>query len=178
MANAAVTLFIYLYVKVLFFSLALRPWEPLSLGLLRKELAELDDRLSRQLVRLQSQSDRVVEVFATSLEAKVAQVMSKQPLTEWRLAELAASIKGLQEQLEMQAKRGDAADARLQRLSRAFQSELRKHTETAEAVQEKPTGLEGTAALKDAMLASLRDEPSTQGMETPQNHFKLFIQDM
>lgn len=88
----------------------------MSLGLLRKELSELDDRLSRQLLRLQSQSDRVVEVFATSLEAKVAQVMSKQflgerlkesilprPLTEWRLAELGASIKGLQEQLEMQA---------------------------------------------------------------------------
>jgi len=130
------------------------------MGLVRRELAELDERLSRQLLRLQSQTDRVMEVFVTSLEGKVAQVMSKQPLTEWRLAELGANIKGLQEQLEMQARRGDAADARLQRFTTLFQSELRKlHIEVpSPADKPSPTGLEGTDALKDAMLASLRED--------------------
>ncbi|CAJ1419784.1 unnamed protein product [Effrenium voratum] len=42
------------------------------------------------------------------------------PMTEWRLAELSASVKGLQEQLELQARRGDACDARLQRHTVAF----------------------------------------------------------
>ncbi|CAE7843604.1 unnamed protein product, partial [Symbiodinium necroappetens] len=36
-------------------------------------------------------------------EEKVAQVISNQPMMEWRLAELGASVKGLQEQLETQA---------------------------------------------------------------------------
>eukprot|EP00435_Cladocopium_sp_Y103_P056284 s219_g19.t1 len=159
-------------------------WEPATwMGLVRRELAELDERLSRQLLRLQSQTDRVMEVFVTSLEGKVAQVMSKQPLTEWRLAELGANIKGLQEQLEMQARRGDAADARLQRFTTSFQSELRKlHIEVpSPADKPSPTGLdtsaawkakrwltelwfyEGTDALKDAMLASLREDEASGG---------------
>ncbi|CAK9018838.1 unnamed protein product [Durusdinium trenchii] len=143
-------------------------WEASWLGMVRKELTELDERLSRQLVRLQSQTDRVMEVFVTSLEGKVAQVMSKQPLTDWRLAELDANIKGLQEQLEMQARRGDAADARLQRWRTAFQSELRKLHAEVPVLEEKPNPLEGTDALKNAMLASLRDDPP-QGAATHSN---------
>jgi len=145
--------------------LADTPEEPLEatwLGLLRRELAELDERLSRQLLRLQSQTDRVMEVFVTSLEGKVAQVMSKQPLTEWKLAELGSNIKGLQEQLEMQARRGDAADARLQRFTTSVQSQLRKFVEVPEE-KPSPSGLEGTDALKDAMLASLREDATTAG---------------
>jgi len=143
------------------------PREATWLGLLRRELAELDERLSRQLLRLQSQTDRVMEVFVTSLEGKVAQVMSKQPLTEWKLAELGSNIKGLQEQLEMQARRGDAADARLQRFTTSVQSQLRKFVEVPEE-KPSPSGLEGTDALKDAMLASLREDAPGDGSVTNQ----------
>ncbi|CAE8632752.1 unnamed protein product, partial [Polarella glacialis] len=72
------------------------------MGIVRKELAELDERLSRHLLRLQQQNERVLEVVVQSLEGKVAEVMSKQPMTEWRLSELTASLKGLQEQMELQ----------------------------------------------------------------------------
>ncbi|CAJ1370721.1 unnamed protein product [Effrenium voratum] len=142
------------------------------LALVRKEVVELDERLSRQLLRLQSQSDRVLEVFVTSLEDKVAQVMSKQPMTEWRLAELSASVKGLQEQLELQARRGDACDARLQRWTNAFESELRKLAASDKAVAGKvlknanAEAFEGVA-LQEAMLASLREEGETKMLRAP-----------
>ncbi|CAE8621401.1 unnamed protein product [Polarella glacialis] len=103
------------------------------MGIVRKELAELDERLSRHLLRLQQQNERVLEVVVQSLEGKVAEVMSKQPMTEWRLSELTASLKGLQEQMELQAQRGDAADSRFQR----FRSRLEADLETKFEEQQK-----------------------------------------
>ncbi|CAE7756219.1 unnamed protein product [Symbiodinium sp. CCMP2456] len=128
------------------------------LSIVRKELVELDDRLSRQLQRIQSQSDRVMEVVLTSLEEKVAQVMSNQPMMEWRLAELGASVKGLQEQLETQACRTDATEARLQRWKTTIESDMQNLTVGAPVpVQAEPVARSLDAeACRAAVLAELR----------------------
>ncbi|CAE7368424.1 RE2, partial [Symbiodinium sp. KB8] len=142
--------------------------EPLGMGwsgttwlsIVRKELVELDDRLSRQLQRIQSQSDRVMEVVLTSLEEKVAQVISNQPMMEWRLAELGASVKGLQEQLETQACRTDATEARLQRWKTTIESDMQNLTvEAPVPVQAEPEPVPRSLdaeACRAAVVAELR----------------------
>ncbi|CAE7239118.1 HERC1 [Symbiodinium natans] len=100
-----------------------------------------------------------MEVVVTSLEEKVARVISTQPTMEWRLAELSASVKGLQEQLETQACRTDAAEARLQRWKASLETEM-KNLAAAEAPAPPapPTPHNGLDAesCRTAVVAELR----------------------
>eukprot|EP00930_Biecheleria_cincta_P027291 TRINITY_DN19175_c0_g1_i1.p1 TRINITY_DN19175_c0_g1~~TRINITY_DN19175_c0_g1_i1.p1 ORF type:complete len:1074 (-),score=245.73 TRINITY_DN19175_c0_g1_i1:408-3629(-) len=138
------------------------------LAIVRKELGELDERISRHLCRIQSQSDRVLEVVVKSLEGKVADVMAKQPVTEWRLTELAASVKGVQEHLEVQVQRSDAADSRFQKWRVSVEGDLRnrfaqQRQELRELLDQKKLSqrpeeqqsLDGSDGLKRAVLARL-----------------------
>mmetsp|Transcript_8242 Transcript_8242/g.18435 ORF Transcript_8242/g.18435 Transcript_8242/m.18435 type:complete len:399 (+) Transcript_8242:68-1264(+) len=94
------------------------------------ELELLEEKMSRQVNRAQEQMERFLQVVVQPLEAKVAACESKQNSVVLRLAELTGNIKGLKEEVEVQARRADAVEGRLQRWKKSFDAELQsKHEE-------------------------------------------------
>jgi len=90
----------------------------------------LEDKVSRQVMRAQEQMERFLQVIVQPLEAKVAAYESKHNSVVLRLAELSGNIKGLKEEVEVQARRSDAVEGRFQRWKKSLDAELRvKHEE-------------------------------------------------
>lgn len=115
----------------------------------RRELEALEDKVTRRQLRLQDQSDQIVDVVLPSLEAKIMEQTNRMvdavlpaleakvhtleqqmPMLDWRLSEFSASMKGLQGELEAQIQQSAITDARQQKWKKLFDEELRtRHAE-------------------------------------------------
>mmetsp|Transcript_125193 Transcript_125193/g.243613 ORF Transcript_125193/g.243613 Transcript_125193/m.243613 type:complete len:579 (+) Transcript_125193:55-1791(+) len=81
----------------------------------RHELRSVEDKLSRQLIRLQDQTQRLMDMMLQPLEKKVGTLEGRQKGVDGQIAEMCGGIRGLQDALELQVQRSDAAEARFQR---------------------------------------------------------------
>eukprot|EP00440_Ansanella_granifera_P063042 gb/GFBE01068361.1/.p1 GENE.gb/GFBE01068361.1/~~gb/GFBE01068361.1/.p1 ORF type:complete len:823 (+),score=192.03 gb/GFBE01068361.1/:1-2469(+) len=106
-------------------------------GFVRRELEALEEKLSRQVMRLQEQSERFMDIMMHPLESKVAALEGRQPAVDCSLAELRGNLKGLQDSLEMQVRRGDQAETRLRKWRKTVEDDLQaKHTELKQKLTE------------------------------------------
>jgi len=90
----------------------------------RHELHFVEDKLSRQLLRLQDQSQRLMDMMLQPLETKVSTLEGKQKGADGQLAEMQGGIRGLQDALELQVQRSHAAEARFQRWKQNIEAVL------------------------------------------------------
>jgi len=115
----------------------------------RRELEALEHKVTQRQLRLQDQSDQIVDVVLPALEAKIMDQASRMvdavlptieakvgtleqqmSMLDWRLSEFGASIKGLHGELEMQVQQHAAAEARHQKWKKLIDDELRaKHAD-------------------------------------------------
>mmetsp|Transcript_104984 Transcript_104984/g.338544 ORF Transcript_104984/g.338544 Transcript_104984/m.338544 type:complete len:857 (+) Transcript_104984:99-2669(+) len=112
---------------------------------MRRELQSLEDKLTRQLVRLQGQSERFMEIMLHPLEEKVTGLEGKQKGFDAQLAELGGGVGGLQDALQMQVRRAEALESRLCKWRQMLEEEIRAgHAE----LKEELAGL-GMVRLRD-----------------------------
>lgn len=97
----------------------------------QQELDILEQKFSRQIKRLQEQSERFLDVMVQPLEAKVASLESRLPSMDCQLAELSGFMRGIQENVELQVRRTDAADTRCRKLRQFVEDELKKLDEVS-----------------------------------------------
>ncbi|CAE7524831.1 unnamed protein product [Symbiodinium natans] len=96
----------------------------------RRDMELLEEKLMRQVLRLQEQSERFMDIMMHPLEAKVAAMEGRQPVTDCSIAELRGNLRGLQESLEMQVRRAEQTETRLSKWRRSIEEDLQqKHEE-------------------------------------------------
>lgn len=96
----------------------------------KQELDLMEQKLSRQIFRLQEQSERFLDILVQPLEAKVSSLESRFPAVDCQLAELIGFMRGVQDSVEMQVRRTDAAETRCRKLRQFVEDEvLAKHAE-------------------------------------------------
>lgn len=104
---------------------------------IRYELEMLEEKLSRQVVKVQEQSERFLDVLMHPLESKVAAMEGKGTSIDCQLSELKGGVKGLQEAMEIQVRRTEAAEARLRKWRSLLEDDIKlMHTELKEKVVE------------------------------------------
>eukprot|EP00930_Biecheleria_cincta_P040144 TRINITY_DN27530_c0_g1_i1.p1 TRINITY_DN27530_c0_g1~~TRINITY_DN27530_c0_g1_i1.p1 ORF type:complete len:732 (+),score=170.98 TRINITY_DN27530_c0_g1_i1:34-2196(+) len=91
---------------------------------IRRELEALEDKVTRQVLRLQEQSERFMDIMMHPLESKVAALEGRQPAVDCSLAELRGNLKSLQDSVEMQVKRADNAETRLRKWRNGMEDDL------------------------------------------------------
>jgi len=79
----------------------------------RRNWTHLEDKLIQQ-----------VDEIVLPLEAKMRTLESKQPPLDFKISEVSASLKGLQQEFATQVSRSDAIDGRVMQLRQHFQDEL------------------------------------------------------
>lgn len=102
---------------------------------MQRELDAVEDKLTRQVMHLQEQSERLVDVMMQPLEAKVAAFEAKQPILDVHLAELSGGFKGMQEAVDAQTRRVDAMETRFRRWRKLLEDDAHaKHLEVKQDV--------------------------------------------
>ncbi|CAJ1425732.1 unnamed protein product [Effrenium voratum] len=99
---------------------------------IRREMELLEEKLMRQVLRLQEQSERFMDIMMHPLEAKVAALEGRQPMLDCSIAELRGNLKGLQDSMEMQVRRADQSEARLSRWRKSLEDDVVKLGERGE----------------------------------------------
>ncbi|CAE7712860.1 unnamed protein product, partial [Symbiodinium sp. KB8] len=89
----------------------------------------LEEKLMRQVLRLQEQSERFMDIMMHPLEAKVAAMEGRQPVTDCSIAELRGNLRGLQESLEMQVRRAEQTETRLSKWRKSVEEDLQQKQE-------------------------------------------------
>lgn len=93
------------------------------LALARLEIEDLEHRLARQMIRLQDQSDRLINSVLSAVEKKLTEIAERQPLLDWRVTELSASLKAMHEEMERQVGRNDAWEVKHQKWQQVWEAE-------------------------------------------------------
>jgi len=91
---------------------------------IHREIRCLEDKITRQLLRLQDQNQRVVDMMLEPLDAKVAGLENKLKGTDILVAELAGGLRGLQDAMQTQVQRTDSSEVRSQRWRKSFEADL------------------------------------------------------
>eukprot|EP00930_Biecheleria_cincta_P027799 TRINITY_DN19454_c0_g1_i1.p1 TRINITY_DN19454_c0_g1~~TRINITY_DN19454_c0_g1_i1.p1 ORF type:complete len:834 (+),score=235.39 TRINITY_DN19454_c0_g1_i1:41-2503(+) len=91
---------------------------------MRREFEALEEKVTRQMLRLQEQSERFVDVMMRPLESKVAALEGRQPAVDCSLAEVRGNLKGLQDSVEMQGKRAEQAESQLRHWRKCMEDDL------------------------------------------------------
>lgn len=95
----------------------------------RRDMELLEEKLMRQILRLQEQSERFMDIMMHPLEAKVAAMEGRQPVTDCSIAELRGNLRGLQESLEMQVRRAEQTETRLSKWRKSVEEDLQQKQE-------------------------------------------------
>ncbi|CAE6956677.1 unnamed protein product [Symbiodinium sp. CCMP2456] len=95
----------------------------------RRDMELLEEKLMRQVLRLQEQSERFMDIMMHPLEAKVAAMEGRQPVTDCSIAELRGNLRGLQESLEMQVRRAEQTETRLSKWRKSVEEDLQQKQE-------------------------------------------------
>ncbi|CAK0801727.1 unnamed protein product, partial [Prorocentrum cordatum] len=103
------------------------------LGVVRRQMEDLEERLSSRLDAAQRQSARLQDAAIARLEEKVTAGASFRPRAERRLAELSGALRGVSDELQVQIRRADGAEEQLREVRRCTEEEIRKQCEAAEA---------------------------------------------
>jgi len=90
----------------------------------RRELEMLEEKMMRQVLRLQEQSERFMDIMMHPLEAKVAALEGRQPVIDCSIAELRGNLKGIQDSMEMQVRRSDQTETRMCKWRKTLEEEL------------------------------------------------------
>lgn len=84
----------------------------------------LEEKMMRQVLRLQEQSERFMDIMMHPLEAKVAALEGRQPVIDCSIAELRGNLKGIQESMEIQVRRSDQSETRMCHWRKTLEEEL------------------------------------------------------
>lgn len=132
-------------------------------ALFKSELDAVEDKLSRQMAsfrgQLLRQGERLTEAFLNPIEAKVSALEGRERRIDCQLSDLNGSVKGLIDEVQLQVRRADKADAKFRHWRKLSEETYAKLEEQVH--QRHPTGLL-TGSLISAS-ASPRAEPSHAG---------------
>eukprot|EP00435_Cladocopium_sp_Y103_P015920 s2591_g3.t3 len=92
----------------------------------RRELEMLEEKMMRQVLRLQEQSERFMDIMMHPLEAKVAALEGRQPVIDCSIAELRGNLKGIQDSMEIQVRRSDQTETRMCNWRKTLEEELQQ----------------------------------------------------
>eukprot|EP00930_Biecheleria_cincta_P015541 TRINITY_DN12925_c0_g1_i1.p1 TRINITY_DN12925_c0_g1~~TRINITY_DN12925_c0_g1_i1.p1 ORF type:complete len:1114 (+),score=320.82 TRINITY_DN12925_c0_g1_i1:219-3560(+) len=90
----------------------------------RRELEAVEDRIGRQVLRLQEQMERFIDMMMHPLESKVAALEGRQPALDVSLGEMRGNLRGLQDSVEMQVKRADQVEIGLRKWRKNMEDDL------------------------------------------------------
>ncbi|CAK8997967.1 unnamed protein product [Durusdinium trenchii] len=90
----------------------------------RRELDLLEEKMMRQVLRLQEQSERFMDIMMHPLEAKVAALEGRQPVIDCSIAELRGNLKGIQDSIELQVRRSDQNETRMCKWRKTLEEQM------------------------------------------------------
>jgi len=93
----------------------------------QKELDGLEEKVSRQVRRMQGQTKRMMEAFLQPLEIKVGALESKQPTIDCQFVDLSGTIKGLANEVQLHCRRSSSSESELRRWKRSVEEDIRTH---------------------------------------------------
>lgn len=122
-------------------------YESALLAAVRRQIEAFEEKVTTQLNRIQSQSERVREAALLRLEEKMTVTEGLQPKFDRRIAELSGNVKGLSDELQAQIRRVDLMDDRNWEWRHQLEEEVRhKYADIEQSVQKVASGVRVMAA--------------------------------
>ncbi|CAE7415494.1 psbV [Symbiodinium natans] len=125
-------------------------YESAVLAAVRRQIEAFEEKVEKQISKLQVQGDKGKDASLTRLEEKVSAAEGLQPRVERRLAELSGNFKGLSDEMQAQIRRVDLLDDRRWEWRHQVEEEMQKKCQGYEQqVQAMASKLRGQLALED-----------------------------
>lgn len=146
-------------------------------GYVRKQMENVEEKLSMQLMRGQERSDKLQTVTLTRLDSKIVSLESAQPKMDRRLAELSGNYKGLSEEMQTQIRRIDRVDSQIWEWRHQLEEEIRgklaemeqNYQRVASMVQVAQTAQEEINKLTDSRLLEVEEQMASHEGGTNEN---------
>lgn len=130
----------------------------LVLSSITRQMAELEEKIDDKMRRGQQQGERQRKLDLARLEARLVAAETSQPRVERRLSELFGQVRGLCDEAQVQSRRVDQVDTRLQATKQELQRDMQtKFSQLREGHQQATSVAKWAATNNDNHLRRLSD---------------------